>query len=61
MTGITATWSGRLSAAVRARACHMCGGAAAAECVICRLPVCDDCARIKDGNRYCSPVCPKEG
>jgi hypothetical protein len=61
VTGITATWSGRLSAAVRAGTCHMCGAQADAECVICRLPLCDGCARVKGGERFCSPVCPKDG
>lgn len=42
-------------------ACHECGGPADGQCVLCELAVCRKCARVKDGDRFCSPFCPGDG
>jgi hypothetical protein len=38
--------------------CHICGGEADGECVICDRPVCDEDARMKDHDRYCTGCAP---
>jgi recombinational DNA repair protein RecR len=38
--------------------CHVCGGDADARCAICDRPVCDDDARMKDYDRFCTVCAP---